>query len=58
MEGPTFGWSNPYVVFSIIGSLLLSIVFFYYERHHTDPLIDMDFFKKQAIFSKLHDFIL
>ena len=45
MEGPTYGWTNPYIISSIIATLIFSILFFLHEKQQANPLVDISLFK-------------
>ena len=43
-EGPSMGWTSPYIIGSIVGGLLLMIVFVLGERYVDNPLLPWSLF--------------
>jgi EmrB/QacA subfamily drug resistance transporter len=47
IEQPRLGWSNPAVTGSLVGGLILFVVFLSYESRATDPMLRPDLFKSR-----------
>ena len=45
IQGPSDGWSSPYIIGFFLMSLIALTVLLRYEPHRTEPLIDFRFFK-------------
>ncbi len=48
LEAPTRGWTDPLVVTSLLGGLLLGLAFVVIERRRTTPLLDVRLFGNRA----------
>jgi MFS family permease len=46
--GQTMGWTNPFVLFTIGGGLVLLVLFLWVERRVEQPLFDLDLFRIRA----------
>ena len=47
-EGPSWGWSSPAVVGSLLVSVALGSLFLYRSAHHADPVLDLNLFKARS----------
>jgi len=47
IEEPRRGWGDPLILGTFFGGLALLGVFFWWERHHTDPMLPLRLFSKR-----------
>jgi EmrB/QacA subfamily drug resistance transporter len=47
IEEPRRGWGDPLILGTFFGGLALLAVFFWWERHHTDPMLPLRLFSKR-----------
>ena len=48
IEEPSRGWSDPFVVVSFVGGILLLGVFVWWERRAEDPMLPLGLFRRRA----------
>ena len=51
LEAPTRGWSDPLILVTLIGGLILGVVFVLIELRRTSPLLDVRLFRNRAFAS-------
>ncbi|MFI0502533.1 MFS transporter [Streptomyces albogriseolus] len=47
-EGPSLGWGSPLIVALFVATVVLSVVWWFVERHVSQPLVDLKLFKIRA----------
>lgn len=47
IEAPSHGWTNPRTVVAFGAAAAVLVVFVAWERHHTDPMLNLAFFKNR-----------
>jgi EmrB/QacA subfamily drug resistance transporter len=47
-EGPSWGWSSPWIVASFSASVTLGALFIYRSAHHAEPVLDLKLFEARS----------
>ena len=47
-EGPSWGWSSPWIVASFAASVTLGALFVYRSAHHPEPVLDLKLFEARS----------
>jgi len=47
-QGPSWGWSSPGVIGTLVAAVLLGNVFLYRCRHHAEPVLDLTLFRARS----------
>jgi EmrB/QacA subfamily drug resistance transporter len=47
-EGPSWGWSSPWIVASFSASVILGALFIYRSAHHAEPVLDLKLFEARS----------
>ena len=47
-EGPSWGWSSPWIIGCFAGSVFLGTLFVYRSAHHAEPVLDLKLFEARS----------